>query len=99
MRKVMTEKQRRKRFNDIKIVVYYMIAKFAQFMTGAEIIMCLISAAADIEFTPVSTIILYLLISIIVIAVSNFIASKLSFYLYRKHAIPRSKVIDSIFTE
>lgn len=99
MRKVMTKKQRRKRFNYIKIAVYYMIVKFAQFMTGAGVVMYLISAAADIEFTPVSTIILYLLISIIVIAVSNFIASRLSFYLYRKHAIPRSKVIDSIFTE
>lgn len=99
MRKVMTRKQRAKRVNDIKIAVYYMIVKFAQFMTGAGVVMCLISVAADIEFTPVSTVILYLLISIVVVAVSNFIASRLSFYLYRKHAIPRSKVIDSIFTE
>ena len=99
MRKVMTKKQRRKRFNDIKIVTYYGIAKFAQFMTGIGVIMCLISAAADIEFTPVSTVILYLFASIAVVIVSNFIASRLSFYLYRKHAIPRSKVVDSIFIE
>ena len=90
MRKVMTKKQRAKKVNDIKI---------AQFMTGTGVVMCLISAAADIEFTPVSTVILYLLASIAVIIVSNFIASRLSFYLYRKHAIPRSKVVDSIFIE
>lgn len=99
MRKVMTKKQRAKKVNDIKIAVYYAIVKIAQFMTGTGVVMCLISAAADIEFTPVSTVILYLLASIAVIIVSNFIASRLSFYLYRKHAIPRSKVIDSIFTE
>lgn len=99
MRKVMTKKQRAKRLMMLKIAIYYMIVKFAQFMTGAGIVMCLISAAADIEFTPVSTVILYLLASIAVVIVSNFIASRLSFYLYRKHAIPRSKVIDSIFTE
>lgn len=99
MRKVMTKKQRAKKVNDIKIAVYYAIVKIAQFMTGTGVVMCLISAAADIEFTPVSTVILYLLASIAVIIVSNFIASRLSFYLYRKHAIPRSKVVDSIFIE
>lgn len=99
MRKMMTKKQKRVRANKIKALVYYAIVKIAQFMTGAGVVMCLISAAADIEFTPVSTVILYLLASIAVVIVSNFIASRLSFYLYRKHAIPRSKVIDSIFTE
>ena len=61
MRKVMTKKQRAKKVNDIKIAVYYAIVKIAQFMTGTGVVMCLISAAADIEFTPVSTVILYLL--------------------------------------
>lgn len=97
MRKVMTKKQRRKRFNNIKIVIYYGIAKFAQFMTVIGVIMCLISAAADIEFNPVWRIVLYMGVSITVVVVSNFIATRLSRYLYSKHAISESRVIDDIF--
>ncbi len=97
MRKVMTKKQRAKRVNDIKILVYYSIAKIAQLMTLAGIAMFLIAYAADIEFSPISTIIMYLVAAAIIVIVSNFIASRLSRYLYDKKAISASRVIDSIF--
>lgn len=97
MRKVMTKKQKQKRFNDIKKVVYYSIVKVSHFITVLGIIMVFISCAADMELNPVSRILGYLAVSATVVVVSNFIASRLSYYLYRKNVISESRVVDSIF--
>lgn len=99
MRKMMTKKQRAKRVNDIKILVYYSVAKIAQFMSIACVFVYLISCAADIEYNSISNIMINFTVSLLAIPVLNSIAHKLTYYLYKKHAISKSKVIRSIITK
>lgn len=98
MKKILTKNQRRKRNNDIKILVYYSIAKLAQAVTTASVIMLVLGMGADIEFSSAFNIITWCAIAIALLVSSNFIASRLSRYLYKKHAISKSRVINDWFS-
>lgn len=96
MKKQMTRKQRIKRSNMRKAVVYYCIAKVFQILSCIGVLAVFCCLAADMRFSSLTSVVIGLVVGAVTYVVFNEIAHKITEYLYNHGYIKECAVIDSV---